>query len=154
MTPAEIIARLERHISRDDSGCWVWTGAVQSSGYGSIGWDGKTYLAHRASYEAYHGPIPAGLQVDHLCCVKLCVNPEHLEAVTGLVNMQRRNGRVDECKRNHPLSGDNLLITKSGKRQCRECGRQRVREAYARRKGDAPVRAYTRRMRAANSPTK
>lgn len=152
MTPAEIIARLDRHTRRDTSGCWVWTGAANSRGYSSVSIAGKVLLGHRVSYEAHKGPIPDGLTIDHLCLVKLCINPDHLEAITRTENNARRLALMTHCKRNHPLSGDNLLTHKR-QRVCRECSQLGQRDRYAREKG-APVRAYTRRMHAANSPTK
>lgn len=73
----------------DDNGCWIWSGPRHPSGYGSIKWDGKATVAHRVVYTLIKGQIPAGLVLDHLCNVKMCVNPEHLEPVTGSTNTQR-----------------------------------------------------------------
>lgn len=70
-------------------GCWGWTGVHNARGYGHIGRNGTTVKAHRAAYELYVGPIPAGLQLDHLCRNKGCVNPAHLEPVTGAENCRR-----------------------------------------------------------------
>jgi hypothetical protein len=73
----------------NDNGCWIWSGAVHKSGYGQIKWDGKSTVAHRVIYSLLKGYIPQGLVLDHLCNVKLCVNPEHLEPVTYAINTQR-----------------------------------------------------------------
>jgi hypothetical protein len=73
----------------DDKGCWIWSGAVHKSGYGQIKWKGKSTVAHRVIYELIKGEIPTGLIIDHLCNVKLCVNPDHLEAVNYSLNTQR-----------------------------------------------------------------
>lgn len=136
MTPDEIVARLERHIRRDESGCWVWTGAVTSSGYSSIGYDKKVRSAHRVSYEVHVGPIPDGYTIDHLCRVKVCVNPAHLEAVTMQENIARHVATLTHCKWGHELSADNLLNTKR-QRVCGECSRRYSRERYWRQKASA-----------------
>jgi hypothetical protein len=73
----------------DERGCHIWSGSVHKTGYGQIKWKGKSTVAHRVIYELVNGEIPAGLVIDHLCSVKLCVNPEHLEAVTSSKNTQR-----------------------------------------------------------------
>jgi hypothetical protein len=70
------------------SGCWVWQGAL-SSGYGSMRADGRTRPAHRVFYERHLGAIPKGLDLDHLCRNKACVNPAHLEPVTRRENVWR-----------------------------------------------------------------
>lgn len=77
--------------------CWHWTGGLNNCGYGQVGFNGRTTPAHRAVYELLVGPIPKGLQLDHLCHVRICVNPDHLEPVTKRENMLRagrRNGWV------------------------------------------------------------
>lgn len=79
---------LTRHTV-DDKGCHIWSGAVHKSGYGQIKWLGKSTVAHRVVYTLVKGDIPNGMVIDHLCNVKLCVNPEHLEAVSLSTNTQR-----------------------------------------------------------------
>jgi hypothetical protein len=69
--------------------CWTWTGAVQSRGYGSVGYQRRIWSTHRLSYELLVGPIPDGLTIDHLCLNKRCCNPSHLEPVTNLENIRR-----------------------------------------------------------------
>lgn len=73
----------------DNNGCWIWNGAIHKSGYGQIKWEGKSTVAHRVIYTIFKGEIPKGLVIDHLCNIKKCVNPEHLEAVTYAENTQR-----------------------------------------------------------------
>lgn len=64
------------------TGCWLWTGEINRNGYGRVWIEGKRLMAHRVTYELFHGPIEDGLVVDHLCKNRACCNPEHLEAVT------------------------------------------------------------------------
>ena len=73
--------------------CWLWLGAVQTKGYGSFSISGVRYLTHRLSYEDRYGPIPDGLQIDHLCRVRQCINPAHLETVTTQENTRRGRTR-------------------------------------------------------------
>lgn len=115
-------------------GCWEWTGAKNAGGYGVC----RGQQAHRASYELLVGPIPAGLQLDHLCRNRACVNPDHLEPVTRKVNILRgegvaaKNARKTHCLNGHELTGHNLIQHKGG-RECRACARRRFEEYKARR---------------------
>lgn len=77
----------------DKSGdCWLWTAALKGDGYGSLLHNGSIKTAHRVAYELTHGPIPDGLDLDHMCHNKRCVRPEHLRPVTHGQNMQNRKG--------------------------------------------------------------
>jgi len=127
LSQEEILARV---IPEPNSGCWLWTGYVDGRGYGAIGTERKLVRAHRASYEVFVGPIPSGLTIDHLCRVRCCVNPAHLEPVPFKTNVLRGESfaavyaRSDLCKNGHPFSGDNLRET-AGRRFCRACWRMR-----------------------------
>lgn len=118
--------------------CWIWTRARNVSGYGRMrvgaGADRRFVQAHRASYEAFVGPIPAGMQLDHLCRNRPCVNPEHLEPVSGAENTRRAgsspkaarasaNMRLAKthCPKGHPYEGNNVITKRGGRRQCRAC---------------------------------
>lgn len=116
-----------------ESGCWLWTAGCGSSGYG-LYWnklEQKNVLAHRFSYAHFKGPIPSERYPDHLCMVKCCVNPTHLEAVTCSENIKRswRARAKTHCKWGHLLSGPNLVINGRGHRVCCTCRR----EGYHRR---------------------
>lgn len=102
--PTPLVERLMRKVVKTDS-CWLWQGAVNRGGYGVIGRGRRgagNVLVHRAAYEHFIGVIPNGLHVDHLCCVRNCLNPSHLEAVTKAENDRRR----DERRRANELPND------------------------------------------------
>jgi hypothetical protein len=83
-----------RYIEEDrghDTPCWIWCLCTDGGGYGQTKVGGRAQLAHRVYYERHVGPIPDGLELDHLCRVRNCVNPDHLEPVTSAVNTQRGN---------------------------------------------------------------
>lgn len=112
-------------------GCVVWTGCLNSRGYGVVSFRGSRVLTHRLSYEAQVGPIADGMTIDHLCRNKRCVHPDHLEVVTREENSRRASPHLDACKRGHPLVGLNLVIKKRGSlpavRNCRACAAGRAR---------------------------
>jgi hypothetical protein len=130
---------VERFWSRVAKGaaheCWVWTGAQFNGGYGRFKAAGRDTVAHRWSYEMVNGPVPNGLQLDHLCRNRLCVNPAHLEAVTARTNVLRgetitaANIAKTHCAKGHPFSGTNLIIARNGtKRLCRICKNEYSRQ--------------------------
>lgn len=104
-----------------------WIVEKYTNGYGRLYAHGKTWLAHRISYEVFVGPIPEGMEIDHVCRVTNCIQPTHLEPVTRAENMKRAQKTV--CKRGHPLSGKNIS-TSNGTRQCLKC--RAIREAKRR----------------------
>ena len=111
-----------------ESGCWIRTEGLTDKGYAKLYHDGKRHRAHRLYYTLLAGPIPEGLVLDHLCRVRNCVNPDHLEPVTQLVNVRRgRSGQPQlaktHCPHGHPYSGSNLSINSKGGRRCKECAR-------------------------------
>lgn len=138
--PPRIRARVKIEPASERTGlgpCWVWTGTVVSNGYARPLFGDRSRALHRVTYEMDIGPIPAGLELDHLCRVRRCCRPQHLEAVTHRVNMERGAWALKtHCKRNHPFSGDNLAMKPSQfgqQRRCRECTRVGNRASKARR---------------------
>ena len=103
------------------SGCWLWTASLDGYGYGQFGKSkGVVLKAYRLSYELLVGPVPDGLEIDHLCRVRACLNPDHLEAVTHRENMRRAALLRTHCPSGHQYSGDNLYVNR-GSRFCRRC---------------------------------
>lgn len=141
--------RIRRLSKCDENGCWIWQGTIMNSGYGQIGvrvGGGKqrTTGAHRVSYETFVGPIPEGLVIDHLCRVRPCVNPNHLDVVTNRENTMRspiaigrENALKTHCPHGHPYDDENTYwyrIGRAGKgRLCRTCQREHARRYRARR---------------------
>jgi hypothetical protein len=114
-----------------NTGCWIWLGHINSKGYGKAAHE----WAHRLSFLLHRGPIPENLELDHKCRLRCCVNPDHLEAVTHLVNVRRgQSAKQTHCKRFHEFSELNTYIDSNGRRSCRICRRnaiQRFRERKA-----------------------
>lgn len=109
--------------------CWLWASNVNGSGYGHF-WNGnRLVVAHRWAYEHLIGPIPEGLQLDHLCRVRRCVNPSHLEPVTRGENIRRgdhQGRRKTHCPQGHIYDETNTRVY-AGKRSCRMCNNVRRR---------------------------
>lgn len=108
-----------------ESGCWIWMGALNDQGYGKLVRNGKYWRAHRWIYQQLKGPLLAGMELDHLCHTRSCVNPHHLEQVTHQVNVDRGSSRKRKfCSKGHAMSGNNLYFRPNGKRECRQCLRE------------------------------
>lgn len=122
--------RLMAKVAKDtETGCWLWQAQTDKNGYGRTSLKACPVPAHRAMWAVLRGPIPAGMQVDHLCRVPACVNPEHLELVTPKENSARRVRKPrpprTECKKGHPLNEHGRCLT---------CNR----ESYRRRRASLP----------------
>lgn len=124
------IVRFERYyVPEPNCGCWLWTGGLQSSGYGHfITYDKSERSAHRFSYKTYVGPIPEGLTIDHKCNVKICVNPEHLQVMTLSNNVGRYYAEMTHCRAGHEYTLENTWVSKEGYRRCRTCDQRRDKE--------------------------
>lgn len=151
--PRRFADRFWPKVQKTDS-CWLWTGGKDRYGYGKIlgphrgEAKGAHKRAHRAAYEMLIGPIPDGLTLDHLCRVRHCVNPSHLEPVTRRENVLRgqspfaRHARVTHCPAGHAYDEANTAHRRRGGRKCRACDAARSRVQKAKRRL-ADVLAYS-----------
>jgi len=134
---AELPDKIASRIEQDAAGCWIWTGN-RAMGYGHFWWEGRMRFAHRYTYELFVGPIPDGLEIDHLCRVRECCNPKHLEAVTHSENLRRsplmrlNNGNLAKthCPQGHPYDETNTRSMAKGGRACKACDRERFLRTY------------------------
>lgn len=134
IVPHRFWAKVDR---RSEDECWPWTAYINNNGYGAYHprVDVKV-LAHRVAYELTLGPVPEGLDLDHLCRNRACANPRHLEPVTRQVNLLRgqtlvaANAAKTMCPQGHPYAGDNLIVSGPG-RKCRTCKNERRRKKVA-----------------------
>jgi len=121
-----------RYTPEPNSGCWLWTGHVDRAGYGQARQGARTRPAHIVVWEVEVGrPVCDGMELDHLCRVRCCVNPRHLEQVTHQENMRRGGGfaginaRKTHCVRGHPFDAENTetRLNRNGhqRRDCRAC---------------------------------
>jgi hypothetical protein len=122
-------------VNKISSGCWLWIGSKNNMGYGWF-WDGtKNVTAHRYSLMLHGIPMPLGLECDHTCHNRACVNPSHIELVPHIVNIQRginmgqANKAKTHCPLGHPYSLENTLVGHNGYRYCRTC-RHRQNKIY------------------------
>lgn len=142
LSESELIGRSVRD---PETGCWQWQGSINDGGYGYFrkGPRGavQRFTAHRAIYELVVGPIPPGMDLDHLCRLRSCVNPEHLEPVTRQVNLLRGIGWAGlhaaqtHCRHGHEFTPENTIhrARLPHGRECRMCDTLRKRAAYAAR---------------------
>lgn len=134
-------------VQRIESGCWLWTAGIShNTGYGNVWWAGRTQSTHRIAYVLTYGEIPAELTLDHLCRVRHCVNPQHLEAVPFAVNNLRgmsasaENARKTHCHRGHEFTPANTYVRPDGRtsRDCLACRKESSDRANLRKKLKPP----------------
>ena len=161
--PHNRLSCFNRKYEKMPSGCWEWRAATGGNGYG-IFWNGeRTMVAHRWAYEQFTGPIPDGLELDHLCRNRCCVNPSHLEPVT-----HRENGlrgiagqhRIEwpktntECVNGHTLDEENTRtgFNPDGRtyRVCKTCKRENRRKFYKKHSAKINAKKRLARLRTAN----
>lgn len=125
--------------------CWVWLCQKNGDGYGVFKVAGTYMRAYRYAYERMRGPVPDGLELDHKCRRRDCVNPFHLEAVTHAENIRRGNAGAHNrikthCRNGHAFSGDNLRLDRNGRRVCKACMRVH-QQNWKRRQASEPTAA-------------
>jgi hypothetical protein len=136
--------RYWRKVSKVPEGCWIWTGSLNvRTGYPQVKFQGRVRGAHRVAYELAVGPIPEGLEIDHLCRRPACVRPDHLEPVSRAETLARSQSGVGQalrtgcCKRGHKLTPENTRIRRNGSRVCIPCARERNRRLRQTKKVNA-----------------
>ena len=132
-TPTPPHIRFWAKVQKTDT-CWLWQASLLPNGYPRFSLNGSTVYAHRFAYERANGPIAKGLEIHHLCGIRHCVNPAHMEVATHKQNIHRGNGvaghniRKTHCKHGHEFNDANTCLRANGSRQCIECRRIRDRD--------------------------
>lgn len=124
-------ARFWKHVEKTET-CWNWAGRLNPKGYGIYSQRG----AHQASFRLSRGEVPSGLEIDHTCRNRRCVNPDHLEAVTHEENIRR--SLRDACRNGHPYTPENVQTKGDGTRICKTCSaraKRRHRNTTSKRAG-------------------
>lgn len=147
MSDLTVVARLLAKIDKDGplpkwapflGPCWIWAGKPKAEGYGTFTVERRPEYAHRASYVIHRGPIPDGLVIDHLCRVRICVNPAHLEPITRHENFVRGIRAIHpehgtHCAQGHEWNDENTYWNPARtQRHCRVCSRERRSSTAAR----------------------
>lgn len=132
-----MLGRFQRlYVPEPNTGCWLWTGALDTGGYGRFNIGGEVLdCAHRVSFKLFKGKIPDGYDIDHLCRVRCCVNPDHLEAVTRRENLRRSSivsstikANQTHCIYGHEFTASNVWLNAKGHRVCKKCKNRHIRD--------------------------
>lgn len=123
-------------LSLEVGDCWLWMGRKDKHGYGTVWWENRRQLVHRLVWQMLVGTIPDGLQIDHLCRVRSCTNPDHLDVVTHTTNVRRSPFYAgSHCRKGHLYDVANTYW-RGDRRECRACKRERRRRWRLRQKGE------------------
>ena len=136
--PPAVLERFRREFQGGrEADCWEWL-RLDRYGYGVVIAQGRGSGAHRISFMVHKGPIPPGLEIDHLCRNRACVNPSHLEAVIHRVNASRRPKDLSPTcgSGRHHWTEESTIRRPDGRRSCRFCDQERRRRYYLSRKGN------------------
>lgn len=126
-------------VHKDDNDCWIWKGYIDKDGYGTFSYRSKEMRAHRWSYMHFVGSLDNNLTIDHICNVRACVNPKHLQQIPIKDNILRgsgpsaRNAKKTHCRHGHAFADNNVVHDKK-QRRCRECSRLSARKHYWKKK--------------------
>jgi len=139
----DLILESIRHIKQEDRGyrtvCWIRSTGICKGDYSQVRVHGILRMAHCVAWELVNGPIPAKLQLDHLCRVRNCVNPEHLEPITQRINILRgesfaaKKAAQTHCIHGHEFTPENLYLDRRG-RKCKTCAKAHSRASNQRRR--------------------
>lgn len=115
----------EKVTPEPNTGCWLWIASIRGDGYGQYSFNQRPRSAHRVAYEQLVGAVPKGYELDHLCRIRSCCNPDHLEPVTRRENCHRglRGKLHTHCPKGHEFTPENTVINNRGHRYCLSCSR-------------------------------
>lgn len=134
-TAKEIILRMS--IPEPNSGCWLWLYSDRK-GYGQVVYSNRKMNAHRLSYESFIGPIPEDMQLHHVCDIKLCVNPDHLQIVDqsehSKITWDKRT-KITHCPHGHEYTAENTRYNSRWAKTCIQCIRKSGLASYYRNRG-------------------
>src|SRR6266851_2746410 len=120
-TLAHLESSIRLRVRATATGCWLWQGSKTKSGYAEKWCDGKAVRLHREVYRRLVGQIPEGLELDHTCPYKHCINPEHLDLITPAKHRKLTGARKSACINGHEYTPENTIMNSAGHRCCRTC---------------------------------
>lgn len=136
-----IESRFWNKIASTATGCWLWGAAIARNGYGRFAYDGNMREAHRYAYRLLVDDIPEGMEIDHTCAVRHCVNPQHLQLVSRGFNAKQGGQRRRErerakpaCKNEHPWTAETTKIQHGSRRRCGICQTENFKAYHLSRK--------------------